>query len=64
MLFHFVCVLAALLWKHPEVSGVGLVFVIDDVPVCVVHLDALPNSSTHNSIRNTQNTKPFLFDEL
>lgn len=34
-------------WQHAEITRVGLVLVVDDMPVGVVHLDALPNRSAH-----------------
>lgn len=33
---------SSLPWQHAEVTGVSLVFVVDYMPVSVVHLDALP----------------------
>lgn len=35
--------------QHAEVTRVSLIFVVDYMPVGVVHLDALPNKSTHRA---------------
>lgn len=35
--------------QHAEIPGVSLIFVVDYMPVSVVHLDALPNRSTHRA---------------
>lgn len=36
-------------WQQAEVTRVSLIFVVDYMPVGVVHLDALPNSSKHTA---------------
>lgn len=40
---------SSLPWQHAEVARVSLIFVVDSVPVGVVHLDALPNRSTQRA---------------
>lgn len=43
------CFSSSLPWQHAEVTRVSLIFVVDDMPVSVVHLNALPNRSTHKA---------------
>lgn len=45
-------------WQHAEVTGVSLIFVVDDMPVGVVHLDALPKHiDTESWIRGSTHTQ-------
>lgn len=41
-------------WQHAEITGVSLVFVVDNVPVGVVHLDALWDWLTEGEVDQQQ----------